>query len=70
MGRALRIESEGRLYHVLSRGNERNDIFRDDRDWYRETAQQYADIEKKLWEDFRHGMIIGTKKFVDNIRSK
>ena len=22
------------------------------------------------WEDFRHGMIIGTKEFVDRIRSK
>jgi len=27
MGRAWRIEGEGGLYHVLSRGNERNDIF-------------------------------------------
>ena len=26
--------------------------------------------EKRLWEDFRHGMIIGTKEFVDRIRSK
>jgi hypothetical protein len=25
--------------------------------------------EKKLWEDFRHGLIIGSKKFVDKIRS-
>ena len=32
MGRAWRIEYEGGLYHVLSRGNERKDIFRDDRD--------------------------------------
>ncbi len=27
MGRAWRIEYEGGLYHVLSRGNERRDIF-------------------------------------------
>ncbi|WDN88712.1 hypothetical protein BuS5_01680 [Desulfosarcina sp. BuS5] len=27
MGRAWRIEYEGGLYHVLSRGNERKDIF-------------------------------------------
>ena len=26
--------------------------------------------EKRLWEDFRHGIIIGTKEFVDRIRSK
>ena len=32
MGRAWRIEYEGGLYHVLSRGNERKDIFHDDRD--------------------------------------
>ena len=32
MGRAWRIEYEGGLYHVLSRGNERKDIFYDDQD--------------------------------------
>jgi REP element-mobilizing transposase RayT len=37
---------------------------------YREKAQKYAKEEKRLWEDFRHGMIIGTKEFVDKIRSK
>ena len=36
---------------------------------YREKVQQYAEEEKNLWEDFRHGMIIGTKEFVDKIRS-
>jgi hypothetical protein len=34
----------------------------------RAKAQRYAKEEKKLWEDFRHGMIIGSKKFVDKIR--
>ena len=29
----------------------------------REKVQPYADEEKKLWEDFRHGIIIGTKEF-------
>jgi len=32
MGRAWRIEFEGALYHVMSRGNEGNDIFLDDND--------------------------------------
>lgn len=32
MGRTWRIEYEGGLYHVLSRGNERKDLFHDDRD--------------------------------------
>ncbi len=32
MTRPLRIEFEGAFYHVLSRGNERKEIFRDDKD--------------------------------------
>ncbi|MDP2643301.1 MAG: transposase [Desulfobacterales bacterium] len=37
---------------------------------YREKVQQYAHEEKDLWEDFHHGMMIGTKEFVGRIRSK
>jgi len=36
---------------------------------YREKVQDYAKEEKKLWEDLRHGMIMGSKKFVEKIRS-
>jgi len=36
---------------------------------YREKVQRYAKEENKLWEDLRHGMIIGSKKFVEKIRS-
>jgi hypothetical protein len=32
MSRPWRIEYEGALYHLLSRGNERSDIFRNDKD--------------------------------------
>lgn len=32
MARPLRLEMPGGLYHVLVRGNERRDVFRDDRD--------------------------------------
>ena len=32
MARAWRIEYEGALYHVLSRGNQRQAIFTDDED--------------------------------------
>lgn len=35
---------------------------------YRAKVQDYAKEERKLWEDLRHGMIIGSKKFVDKIR--
>lgn len=32
MSRPLRLEFPGALYHVIARGNERRDVFRDDRD--------------------------------------
>ncbi len=47
MSRAWRIEYEGALYHLLSRGNEGNDIFVDERDRDRfldkieETSQRF-----------------------------
>ena len=50
MTRALRIEFEGALYHVLSRGNERKRIFFDDegRQSFLKVLEEYAkrfDIE-------------------------
>jgi REP element-mobilizing transposase RayT len=36
---------------------------------YREKVQRYSNEEKRLWEDFRHGMFLGSKKFVEKIRS-
>lgn len=36
---------------------------------YREKVQGYAKEEKRLLEDLKHGMILGSKRFVDNIRS-
>jgi len=36
---------------------------------YREKVQRYAKEEKKLLEDLRFGMIIGSKKFVNKIRN-
>ena len=35
MARALRVQYEGAIYHVTSRGNERRNIFRTDRDRHR-----------------------------------
>lgn len=37
---------------------------------YREIVQSYSKEEKRIWEDFRHGIILGSQKFVDQIRSK
>jgi len=42
----------------------------DARKAYREKAQSYADEEKKLWEDFRHGVILGTDQFLDFIKAR
>ena len=36
---------------------------------YREKAQRYAKEEKHLWEELRYGMFLGSKRFVDKIRS-
>ena len=36
---------------------------------YREKVQRYVKEEKRLWEDLRHGLFLGSKKFVDRIRA-
>lgn len=35
---------------------------------YREKVQHYSKEEKQLWEDFRYGCFLGSKKFVTQIR--
>jgi len=35
---------------------------------YREKVQHYSKEEKQLWEDFRHGCFLGSKKFVAQMR--
>jgi len=48
MARPLRIEFAGALYHVMSRGNDRRAIVRDDADrqrridWLRRTVETYG----------------------------
>ena len=37
---------------------------------YREAAQKYAKEEQKIWEDLRHGIFLGTKKFVQKIKKR
>jgi putative transposase len=37
---------------------------------YREKVQKYAKEEKRLFENLHHGMILGTKKFVNKIRKQ
>jgi len=47
MTRPLRIEFKGALYHILSRGNERRDIFSDDDD-----CQAFLSVLKEMSERF------------------
>lgn len=37
---------------------------------YREKVQKYSKEEKRLWEDFRHGLFLGSKKFVARLRKQ
>jgi hypothetical protein len=37
---------------------------------YREAAQKYSKEEQRIWEDLRHGIFLGTKKFVQNIKKR
>lgn len=37
---------------------------------YRQNAQKYAKEEDWVWEDLRHGMFLGSKKFVEKIKRK
>jgi len=37
---------------------------------YREKVQRYAREEGRLWEDLRHGLILGSKRFVETIRKE
>lgn len=36
---------------------------------YREKVQRYSKEEKQLWEDFRHGLYLGTREFVEDLKS-
>ncbi|HJP17740.1 MAG TPA: transposase [Nitrospinota bacterium] len=37
---------------------------------YKEIVQNYSKEEKKLWEEFRHGLILGSQEYVDKIKTK
>jgi len=56
MGRAWRIEYEGALYHILSRGNEQGDIFYDNTD-----RRRFLDTIGELSERFEVGVLICPK---------
>jgi putative transposase len=37
---------------------------------YRKNAQKYAEEEGRLWEDLRHGFILGSERFVKTIKAR
>ncbi|MBT3879536.1 MAG: transposase [Candidatus Scalindua sp.] len=37
---------------------------------YRKMVQSYSREETRIWEDFRHGLFLGSQKFVDRIKAK
>ena len=37
---------------------------------YREKVQRYAEEERRLLEDLRHGLILGARNIVDDIRRR
>ncbi|OQY98313.1 MAG: hypothetical protein B6D35_12505 [Candidatus Brocadia sp. UTAMX2] len=37
---------------------------------YREMVQSYAREEKSLWEDFQHGLFLGSEQFIERIKSR
>lgn len=59
MGRPLRIEYPGALYHITSRGNEKRDIFLDNND-----RIKFLDILEDYHE--RHGILIHSYVLMDN----
>ncbi len=59
MGRPIRIEYPGALYHITSRGNERKDIFQDgsDREKFLDIVADYHD---------RFGILVHAYALMDN----
>jgi putative transposase len=49
MARQLRIQFEGALYHIMSRGNERMMIFLDEADWIKYLNILHATIKRFNW---------------------
>jgi hypothetical protein len=50
MARPIRIDCPDTFYHVLSRGNERREIFRDEKDY-----QKFLDLVGRMVDRFQGG---------------
>jgi len=42
----------------------------DEHKQYREKVQKYSQEENRLWKDFRHGLFLGSKRFVTRLRKQ
>jgi len=69
MARPLRVEYEGALYHVMSRGIERRNIVADDRDrwrwleWLERTVETYSwHLHSFVLMDNHHHLFLGTPR--------
>jgi putative transposase len=43
---------------------------KDNHQAYRESMQKYSKEEQRIWEDLRHGIFVGTEKFVKKIKKR
>ena len=43
---------------------------KDQRQAYRENIQKYSKEKQGGWEDLRHGLFVGTEKFVKKIKKR
>ncbi len=75
MGRPLRIEYPGALYHITSRGNERRKIARDDtdRDGTRRKYREFVEAGLKVkvvdpFKDLYGQVVLGGEAFIDKVK--
>jgi hypothetical protein len=81
MGRKPRVEIEGGLYHVITRGNNRQAIFHCDDDYQKFLSRAKRKLARERYREFvaagmklghreefylaEEGWILGTEEFVD-----
>lgn len=61
MARPIRIEFEGAVYHVTSRGNERRKIFYSKKDY--EKFKEYVGEAKEKYRFILHGYVLMTNHY-------
>jgi hypothetical protein len=66
MARAIRVEFEGAVYHVMARGNERRRIVRSDADrklWLRSIAEAFGTALDSPWNVCKAGWSLAPRHF-------